>query len=448
MGPLSDIFRDSRRQDAERALAASILADYVPQPEMLADLIQDANEGQFGVLFPKLAGNPVAALALLIGTVKKPLDAEKNDADKETLAKRQANAAMALLRLGQADPVWPLLRHSPDPRARSYLIHRLSPLLADPKPLVDRLDVEKEVSIRRALLLGLGEFRPEQLSPADDWGSLILKVLQVYREDPDAGMHAAADWFLRQWGRADDLKKIDRAWAEDRRRREEKLEQIRKGLAEEGRGDGYWYVNGQGPTMVVVPRPREPFLMGSPPTEAGRQGGPEGEEERQVRKRIGRSFAIAAREVTVEQFKRCPRFENYDYNKQYSPTPDCPVNKVTWFEAAEYCNWLTEMELPKEEWKDQWCYLPNADGKYAEGMKLAPDFLARTGYRLPTEAEWEYACRAGAVTSRYYGETDELLTKYAWYAKNCARPGDVARTTRSAGRKPEAERPGTFRHAG
>jgi len=164
-----------------------------------------------------------------------------------------------------------------------------------------------------------------------------------------------------------------------------------------------WYVNGQGQTMVVIPGPVE-FVMGSPESEKDWKS-----DEVQHVRRIGRTFAIASTSVTKEQFLRFQPTLSHSEMKRY-PEPTCPIGAVTWYEAAAYCNWLSKEEGIAEE---QWCY--EIDG---QETRLKEKYLSLTGYRLPTEAEMEYAIRAGASTSRYYGETEELLPKYAWYSKN------------------------------
>jgi formylglycine-generating enzyme required for sulfatase activity len=161
-----------------------------------------------------------------------------------------------------------------------------------------------------------------------------------------------------------------------------------------------WYVNGRGQTMVIIDGPVE-FGMGSPPTEPDRRSS-----ETLHRRLIPRTFAIADKEVTVGQFRAFRA--GYDHEAKFGREDNAPVNSISWYLAAEYCNWLSKQEgLPE-------CYESGELGT----MRIKQNIKSLTGYRLPTEGEWEYVARAGARTSRHYGNSGKLLGQYAWYLEN------------------------------
>ncbi len=334
-------------------------------------------------------------------------------ARQDAHAARQARALLALAALEQTDQVWPALRHSPEPRIRGFLMDAFKGWNAAPAwlcravlelppdgnavsnvPSTSMQDADwqrhlfdPEISAARAAILVLGGFSLDQI-PRDFRKPLVDQLLALYRDHPDAGLHGAAEYALRRWKQAERLAAVDQELA-----------------SHEPIGHRRWYVTSQGHTFVVLPGSAT-FWMGSP----------QGEQDRNTYelrhwRRISRTLAVASKEVTVAQMKQFR--PNISYLPKYSPHADSPVNYVTWFEAAEYCNWLSQQEgIPI----DQWCYDPSQEFK--DGMVLKSNYLDLAGYRLPTEAEFEFACRAGTTTSRYFGDSEALLTSYACFSPN------------------------------
>jgi formylglycine-generating enzyme required for sulfatase activity len=315
--------------------------------------------------------------------------------------------------------LWAQLRHTPDPSVRTSLIHQIERANVDAVAIARRLDEERDVSARRALILALGHLPAERL-PSSTRQRLVPKLLRWYRDDPDPGVHSAIDWLLRHNRQGERPRRLD--WGQ-----RAALEAIDRELAERAATRAGWFATSEGHTLAVVRGPVE-FMMGAPADEPGRAPAPDSPDEPLHAVRIPRSFAIGTKEVTIAQFRRF-----LDANPEVrarhaypgrpdqmaqvlarlSPDDDGPQIAVTWYEAAMYCNWLSKQEgLPESER----VYPPNPlDIK--SGMTLPRDYLRRTGYRLPTETEWEFAARAGSITARFFGASTTHLPEYAWYAK-------------------------------
>jgi formylglycine-generating enzyme required for sulfatase activity len=236
----------------------------------------------------------------------------------------------------------------------------------------------EDPAFRSGMCLALGRI------PVDRLDSEAKQQLQSLMEDwyetsLDTGTHSAANWALRQWGA--ELPDLP--------------------ASNQPVGERDWHVNHVGMTMLRIPAGTYFRPAMAPPN---------------PKVTLTRDYFMSAREVSLGCFLDFVADEAYseyeaDRAEKVSLTPDHPAAGITWFDAVQFCNWLSakdgrtpcytktgEKEQLRKEQYDVWhC------NRYADG------------YRLPTLAEWRYACVAGTRAAYSFGNDDSSLAEYAVY---------------------------------
>ncbi len=147
--------------------------------------------------------------------------------------------------------------------------------------------------------------------------------------------------------------------------------------------------SGNGLKMKFCWCPLGRFTMGSPKNEKDRY-----DDEDQVSVTLTRGFWLGRYEVTQSQWKSVMKTTPWKGEVFVNEGADFPATYVSWEDAVKFCSELTKQD------------------------RLSGKLLADWEYRLQTESQWEYACRAGSKARYGFGDDDTRLGDYGWYVKN------------------------------
>lgn len=349
------------------------------------------------------ADNLITALSYSnqAATAKLRERAKQHEANKDW--RRMARSATVLLFLGDTSIAKEMCRLRANAIRRTMFIDEFSRWRADLVLLKKHVSKIIHHDFRSGFCLAMG-------SIPGDWVTLDAKkawqpvLADWYINSPDSGTHSAAGWALRKW----------------------ELE-IPKIASSTEIADKNWYVNDLGMTMIKIPAGSFVRSINDNSNDGASQTAPD-EQTQEVN--LSRPYLLSDREVTVGMFREFmtdskladdqkPR--DWKAPDQAHNQSDFPAQNISWYDAVLFCNWLSRREGYEPSYVTTGDKETVVDGFGGEKREHRVWRLISNanGYRLPTEAEWEHACRAGTTTPYFFGDSDlalkndqEILLKY------------------------------------
>ncbi len=448
-------------EDAAQSLAAAnaMATLFASDLELMVELFGAASPRQCGVLLRGIEKLPDRLRQQVPAAFRGQLSPNQWSEDaalrplQEPVLRSQINYAVGLLALSDPEPLREMMRQRRDPSFRTLAIERVGPSGID------------TASIRRMIshcLTSAGSLQDRELA---GWllalggcpeGSIAPSVRREIADElrnslssyPGAAAHSALQWLHTRWTGAPPLNAEESAAAAETAMRPPRTTH-----------SPTWQTTRGGTTMIRL-GPVPSFPMGSSRAEQRRfeihRLGEVIEGERLHQRTIPRQFEIATTEVTYGEFlafdlARLEILKNdrdvalqqddqplakaidgaiafctrrFEDRKSKQRDPQLPITDIRWWDAVSYCRWLSDVQhLPDE----QKCYPSVTEIEWklnspnGQTIPMVENLLGRQGYRLPTSAEWEYACRSASETPWFWGQSDSTAAEYAWSIHNASR---------------------------
>ena len=428
-------------QQAEKPLvqeaAARALAEfYADQPSKLVDCLSVVEPAALAPFTAALQRSSDAASAEITSRLFTRKTSEQRTRYKE--ARAAVNQLAVLYQLGMREP-WRQAMENDDVNIRSLMETESLALGLDVQGLCeDAMNLSLPANRRTAALRMLAARGPSGAPEGTvrQLSAFLEGRLPLCRSAAERGALLAA---LASWTNRDVAEWLSRVPATGER-----------GLESTDESEPTVLNDPWMPGAVLLSS-KQAFFVGSSSEDPLRD-----DDETLTRVNMSYHFAVSPIEVSLRDFERFKKITSEE--DRYAQRPYGPQINVSWELAAEYCNWLSEQAgLPESEF----CFVRSGEAKEsaasspaandpatsktmetkssetASNQTRAPqlipavNYLQRSGYRLPTEFEWEFAAKAGFSAIRSCGDFDSTLSAYAWYEANSQR-----RTQRVASRLP------------